>query len=304
MKKYIILLIIVLVSNTAGFAVTTGTTGAQFLKIGPGARAAALGGAYVAVVEDATATYWNPAGLKKISNTSVSAMYGVWFQGVNYQFAGAAKNLGGFGAVGVSLIMLDSGDIEGYDVTGSPAAGYKTSDTMIGVSYARKIGKVNVGLNAKSISEKIAAEEASCLGIDIGVCTDFGKKISFGASVLNAVGTGLEYFAAKHSLPMIIKAGVGYRISDSMQITGEVNVPDDNIASIHAGFEYLYNNNIAIRAGYNSAIPTCVSAGLGFFLGDLSVEYACVPYGILGDTHRISLSFKFKSIYDGVLFTD
>ena len=39
----------------------TGTTAAQFLKIGIGARALAMGGAYSAVSDDATALYWNPA---------------------------------------------------------------------------------------------------------------------------------------------------------------------------------------------------------------------------------------------------
>ncbi len=65
-----------------------GTTGANFLKIGVGARAAAMGDAFTVIVDDSTSLYWNPAGLAKIEERQLSATYNMWFAGINQGYLG------------------------------------------------------------------------------------------------------------------------------------------------------------------------------------------------------------------------
>ncbi|MDD5354690.1 MAG: UPF0164 family protein, partial [bacterium] len=87
------------------------STGAAFLKIGAGARPAALGGNYVGLANDVNAVNWNPGGLGFLQEKELSAMYASWLADMNYEFAGYAQPLGDTWAVGGSVIMLQSGDM-------------------------------------------------------------------------------------------------------------------------------------------------------------------------------------------------
>ncbi len=62
-----LLLCSLLVASVEGQTLSkSGTTAAQFLKIGVGARAIGMGGAFAATADDITAMYWNPAGLARV----------------------------------------------------------------------------------------------------------------------------------------------------------------------------------------------------------------------------------------------
>ena len=88
-----------------------GTTSAQFLKIGVGARAVSLGGAYVAEATDLSALYWNPAGLSKLRGAAVQFAYTDYLADISYNFAAFGTNLGNMGTLAASIIYLDSGEM-------------------------------------------------------------------------------------------------------------------------------------------------------------------------------------------------
>ena len=88
-----------------------GTTAAQFLKIGVGARAISLGGTFVAQANDLSALYWNPAGLSNLTGSAVQLARTDYLAGINYNFAGFGTNLGPAGTIAASLIFLDSGSM-------------------------------------------------------------------------------------------------------------------------------------------------------------------------------------------------
>ena len=61
----------------------------ESMAIGVGARALAMGGAYVAVTEDVTAIYWNPAGLASMQSFQIHGMHAERFSGIiNWDFLG------------------------------------------------------------------------------------------------------------------------------------------------------------------------------------------------------------------------
>ena len=72
---YLYLLTVSLIPVTTCIAADEGAHAAEFLSHGVGARALGMGSAFVAIADDATATYWNPAGLTKVKKHSFSAMY-------------------------------------------------------------------------------------------------------------------------------------------------------------------------------------------------------------------------------------
>ena len=80
-----------------------GTTAADFLQLGVGGRAMGLGGAYTAVADDASALYWNPAGLTSVEKRDVTFMHAQYLQSSFYDYAAYAQNLGKYGAFGAGF---------------------------------------------------------------------------------------------------------------------------------------------------------------------------------------------------------
>ncbi len=95
--------------------VQAGKYAAEFLSEGVGARALAMGGAFVAVADDATANYWNPAGLSFLSGPELSVTHVTMFDELaNYDALVLAVPVGrGFG-LGISWIRLGVADIPRY----------------------------------------------------------------------------------------------------------------------------------------------------------------------------------------------
>ena len=83
----------------------------EFLSLGAGARPLGMGGSFVAVADDATATYWNPAGLGGLDRTEITFMHAGIFGLDSYDFINYVQPLGGVGAFGVSWIRLGIDDI-------------------------------------------------------------------------------------------------------------------------------------------------------------------------------------------------
>ena len=107
MRRFALFLLLaaLIAAAPAGATTKVGTSAAQFLKIGAGCRAAALGGAYVAIANDAAALYWNPAGLARLDHNELLLMHADWLAETNYNFGGVVMNFGG-NALGVFLTYL------------------------------------------------------------------------------------------------------------------------------------------------------------------------------------------------------
>lgn len=305
MKKTIIVLVSVLCLSVYLFAFVSkdgaGTTSGQFLKLGAGARAPAMGEAFAGISDDATAIYWNPAGLNNIVQKEISLMYAMWFEEINHNniFYVHPTEIGNFGA-GIQYISY--GTLEGLDENGNPADDFSPTDLSITISYAREIAKINLGASAKYISSKIK-ETATAFAIDIGAMKKFkDDKLSLGF-VLQNLGTGLKYIKEEDPLPMRIKIGAGYKIKENITTGFDITLPSDNEIIIGLGGEYNYrikeNTIVSARLGYNTTAKDVegglkgLTAGLGGNYKTYKIDYAFVPYGDLGITHRISFGIKF-----------
>src|SRR5262249_47352684 len=89
-----------------------GTSGAAFLKIGPGARPAAMGEAFTGVADDIHAIYYNPAGLALLKKPELTAMHMQWFQSINYEFAAFAYPTEKYGTWGFAVSDLHTDNID------------------------------------------------------------------------------------------------------------------------------------------------------------------------------------------------
>ncbi len=169
----------------AGYATTNvGTAGAQFLKIGPGARADSLGGAFGAIANDVTTIYWNPAGLSQIESTSFSDTHTVWLADTRYNYLAFATPIEKVGTLGASVTFLNVPDTEITTLAKPDGTGlwYSAWDTAVSLAYSRQLyekdsgAKLSFGINAKYIHQQIHRESATGFAIDVGTLYHTGWR--------------------------------------------------------------------------------------------------------------------------------
>jgi hypothetical protein len=302
MKKLILsfAVTIVFIGTSYGVSENAGTSTAQFLKLGAGARASGMGDAFVGVVDDASAIYWNPAGLSNLQDGSLSVMHAMWFGDIDYEWASYAHPVGHIGVLGVGVQYLSYGSLTKLDNTGLEGASFSPSDMAATLSYAKNIGSFGLGVNLKYISSTIV-ETATAYAADIGVQHKVGDKLTLGLAVQN-MGTKMTFISDADSLPLNIKFGGAYTLLHNWLIAADINSPNDDNMTFAAGTEYVFElgnkMSVAGRLGYTTVNQDTggingITAGLGLTLERYTLDYAYVPYGDLGNTERISLLIKF-----------
>jgi long-subunit fatty acid transport protein len=279
-----------------------GTTASQFLKLGAGARAEGMGEAFAGMADDSTAIYWNPAGLNRIEDKSVSFMYAVWFEDISYDWVSYAQKIGNAGSIGIGAQYLSYGAIKQTDETGLEGGDFTPMDIAISLSYGISINKLLLGINMKYVSSKIMNTSGNAYAGDFGVMYPMmDDRFWLGAAVQN-FGGQMSFTNEEDPLPLNIKLGGAYALLNNWKLALDANAPVDNDIYFGIGSEYTCalnkTMNVTVRLGYNSRTNDTEglngpSAGLGFRYRSYMIDYAFVPYGELGNTQQISLSEKF-----------
>lgn len=287
-----------------------GTTAAAFLKLGVGPRAVAMGESYAAVADDPTSVYWNPAGLAQVETLQATAMHAFWFQDIFFDHLGAALPLGP-GVAGASLVYLNNGTLlrsEPGDTPDSPDRGtFFSADTAFTGAYGLRVApSMCVGGGLKIFSETIDSQAGLGWAVDLGfLYRTPWPGLTLAAAVQN-LGPATRVAEAYSRLPLNFKAGFACRIVPNVLAALDYNQLLEQEGKISLGVEYLYENLLSLRAGYRyqAAIDNSqyyegygnnslsgVSAGIGVKYSDFRVDYAFVPYGFLGATHRLALTY-------------
>lgn len=295
------------------FGAGEGTTTAMFLQIPQGARGVGMGGAGMAIVQGAEASYYNPAGLVGIKKKELSATYTQWIEGMQAGFIGYAQPFGKT-VVGLSVVYLGVEGIEGV-------AGGADMGAVYG-SFAGGSESFAFGVNLKGIYQKYADIDGMGIALDAGVQFKPAKTVAFGVGVQN-VGPELKVGDKKDKLPMNIRVGLAIRPFRSLWIVGDVEKPSYRETGFHAGAEYWIGEKFALRAGWQS-MDKELGGQAGFTVGagfkgswagaeeeewfeeegaprrkplklDLQVDYGLLTFGpeLGGETHRVSLGLKF-----------
>ena len=288
---YLVLLVFLLVAFcTAGESTNkSGTTAAQFLKIGVGARAMGMAGAFVSSVDDAYSLYWNPAALPKVQNPSLVAVFTDWFTDIRHQFLGFVLPINEASSVGVQATVLNMGTMEITTIGMPHGTGefFNARDLSIGLSYGIRLTNFfSVGITGKYIEQEIYNESASTFAIDIGSVLDvpvrgmklgmrlanFGGKLQLDGRDLtreydmnpeNTLNVGVEtrLKTLPWELPVLFQVGLSSEIIGSGEafLTSENNRlilaadgthPMDAPEFAAFGLEYTFNDLISLRTGY------------------------------------------------------
>jgi hypothetical protein len=278
-----------------------GTTAARFLNIDIGARAVGMGGAYTTIAEDASAVYWNPAGLAGLKRSQVFFNHAKWLADISLDFAAVAIPLQRWGTLGVGATFLTMDDMEVTTVNQPMGTGEKFSAG----SYAFTLGYANmltdrfsIGGNIKYIHESIYHSGSSGLAFDLGTLfksqfygliigasiSNYGTKMQMSgqdmliqADVNPKISGNNENINAHlqtdaFDLPLLFRLGVGVDLlkgrSRSNLIVGLDAVhPNDDTESLNLGAEYAFDRTAYLRAGYKSLFAKDSETGMTFGAG-------------------------------------
>jgi len=293
----------------AQFFEKVGTFDGQFLKIPIGARATAMGGSFVAVADDASAVFWNPAGIARFSGNIVAVHHVEWVADINLTQGTYIFHLGflpGMLAINArSLYMSNMDRTTVYHPDGDGTkfdAGYSS----FGLTYARSLtDKFSLGVTASLIHAGLDDLSSNAMSFDIGTLYDTGfRSLKVGMEIAN-MGTELSYIdnARASKLPILFRVGASMdlmqRADNRVMITGEFSHPPDNKERLNAGAEYAFKNFFFLRGGYNFGYDIeSFSAGAGInFPTSLSSEthfdYSYTDLSDLSGAHRFSLEIHF-----------
>lgn len=291
MKKTIVLFLMITLPSAVfcgGFS-KVGTAAAQFLKIGVGARAMGMGETFVAVSNDVSAMYWNPAGIVNIKSISVGVSHSRWFADIFHNYAGIVVPLSDEDAFGINATSLTTNEQEVTTIAQPEGTGvfYNVNDIAIGLSYARTLtDRFSVGLTVKYIQQNVYNESANTFAIDVGtylrtgfhnlviaMCvSNFGGNMQLEGRDLIALadinkGISGEYNPDANlktepwSLPLNFRVGIAMDAIGGqdpliesqyhrLTIAIDGNHPNDNMERVNIGGEYSWNETLFARLGY------------------------------------------------------
>lgn len=264
----------------------------SFLRIGVGARALGMGGAFVAVANDPTAIYWNPAGLASLKSSEIASMYTNQFGlGAHFSFLAFGQPWGEKKGWAIGFVNLSLGQIPitGLDENGRPVViGYiGSSESSLLLAYGQTLFGSALGITVKGIRQTLANESSVGLGIDLGARILFIQNFSLGVIVKNGFvnwSTGERVvFPAQAIL------GVAYHPFSRLTLAFDAGLQSGRRIELHTGVEYLIIPQLALRLGLDRGKLT---AGAGFAIRQFELDYALMFHS-LGLSHRLSFGMKF-----------
>ncbi len=313
------------------FSKVGGSTG-SFLTLPVGARATALGGAYVAVADDPSAMYWNPAGIMLAPGSSASYSYASLFAGIKHNFAGVAFPVGTDYKVGLSAVTYGTDDIGVTNLFQQDGTGetYRVQDLAFGLTFAGQLtDQFSFGATAKLVNLSIADISANGVAFDVATMYKpgiLGMRIGFAVQNLSAPvrysGPRLEQSgtldpvtgnkaadvqleATEASLPLIFRAGLSSDVlegndDNKLLVSTEFMTSSDAPEKLGVGAEYVWRNLLAARLGYQfggaDAFGLGAGVGVNYQVGGFTgaLDYAARLHATMGVVHQITASVRFQ----------
>lgn len=288
-KNVIIPLLIIVLLAGAGSALASGkklgTSAGVELTIPMGAQNIGIGGSNIANVGGTEAIYWNPAGLSRIKGGEASFNYLNYFADMSISYVALGTSMGKMGMIGVSLQSMNVGDINVTTIENPEGTGETVTPNFITLNgtFARAFtDRINFGMNAKMIYEKVGNMSASAIAFDFGLQylspwgVDFGVVMRNYGSKMKYEGTGVEFDTpvpwanpnattrktkldmASAELPASLNMGLayGYKLMDWNKVNVSASYVSNSygLEMVNGGVEFCLKEMFFVRAGYNTPI--------------------------------------------------
>jgi hypothetical protein len=289
----------------SAMALADGVGAFSAFKSGIGARALAMGGAFVAVADDSTAVKWNPAGLALLDDTRIGGMSTDLFgMGITHQYVGATSTFANFGiGLGWERASIAGGGVDGE---GNPTGSFNWSESAVIGTFATNI--MDIGLAGANVKYYMAdsglGDTASGFGFDLGLLVNLGDMFTIGVNATDLGNTAISWDGgATDSITGMYKAGVAMKLVDGKLImAGDIGFDGTALGDANVGLEYKVIDELALRGGvvltdefqsYNFTV------GAGINIAGLTVDAAYIMNETLGNTLVLSADFSLGSLLGG-----
>lgn len=201
-----------------------------FLLIEPGARAIGMGESYVAIADDATASYFNPAALAGQTARKLNFTHAKWLPGLaddlSYEFLAYSQPVEGWGNIGINGALLNLGEQTRTGERGEVLGTFSSYDLALSAAYGADIGdNLSAGIGLKFIRSNLADQGAgiergkgvgNSFAADLGLLWNITPTLNFGAALRN-LGPKIAYIDASQAdpLPQHIVLGMAYEVLET-----------------------------------------------------------------------------------------
>ena len=275
----------------------------QFLSYGVGGRALAMGGAYYGISDDASAAYWNPAGLAQVQRKELTTMQATLFQQTKLTYLSYAHPTKGGSTFALSMTQLANTGFEKVDVIYNPNTNepktvtangsFNDAQQAMSLSWAKGVTETMLfGMSVKQVTRKLAGSSDNFKSLDLGTMKTMGASYRLGLGIQNvfAMRTG----DTDDKLPVTIKLGNSLRLfKERLTLSADINKVLNGDVDMRFGGEYWIARWFAFRFGL-LGLPRIQETDFGFGLNFKSFSLD-IAQGIhdLGSSTRFSLSIRF-----------
>ena len=270
-------------------------------KSGVGARALAMGGAFVAIADDTTAVCWNPAGLAQLNDTRIGGMSTDLFgTGNTHQFVGVTTNFSGFGlGLGWDRYAFSG---QQNDASGTPTGALDANASAFSFAFASSVmDMAEVGVNVKYYMGSILDNQASGFGFDLGLLVDLGDMFTLGVSATDLGGSSITWTSGTtNSVDALYKAGLAMKLVDgNLILASDVDFSGAGLGDVHVGLEFKVIDELALRGGVvltDDFQNYSFTVGAGINVAGLYVDAAYLLNEQAGNTLVLSAEFSLGSL--------
>lgn len=276
----------------------------NFMDLGTGGRAAAMGSAQAAWAEDVYGMNFNPSGIARLPRQELGLLYHSPLADMGYSFIGYAYPLHSLGgAIGASFSYFDLGTVprttvsSGFNNQSFGTAGAR--DWALSLTFARPaLPTLDYGITLKYVNRTLDIYTADAVLADVGARwhVPFVKGLDVGLSMTN-MGSSLTFVSQRERLPMTIRLGAGLRPgAGRWGWTADLHRENSQSLRLSTGGEFwILADRFAVRAGYDGRVDagSGFTAGAGFRFSDIALDYAVAERGDLDWTHHVSMTYAF-----------
>ncbi len=297
MKSFLIALATIAVVYSNAYS-QAGSAGFLILRMGFSAKDLSLASSADAVTDEPVAVFLNPAGLSSAgrdagTGPSFVLTHRTYVAGTTIDLFGTRFQAGGT-SIGAGLLLSSVPDIEVRNVPGDPIATFSAKDFSFALGAARKFDRLDIGISAMYLYEKLFIYESSGYAFNAGANYSLTDNVRLGMAVGN-LGTSSAMIQQKITLPAFIRLGASYstKVGNDLSATGYAGLVTYKSGGItpSVGADVSFDSLIHLRAGYATGNDiTGVSFGAGVHYGIFLFDYSYVPMK-LDYSQTFTLSF-------------
>ena len=292
--------LVVLLMSCVPLAAYQGDYGTESVFMtGAGSRSDSMGGAFTALADDLSASFYNPAGLSMLQSQAVLLLHYPLYEDALYDAVIYAYPVLDFGAFCAALYRFSAGNMAGYDINDKATEDFGADEYKASVSYGRKLAdNISAGASVNIYSSSISDFNAVGFGADAGILYEPFSFLRAGLTIHNLIKPTFVMDSITEGLPQRYTLGLLGKYSAAgfdFKLTSDGIFGESEFFKVKAGVEIGWAQMLAVRAGYYDGR---YSFGGGISVAGVLLDYAYLSNNFIAALHKFTLSCNFGQTLD------